>query len=51
MPDKPLKEHPECRETVESSYTFKQDLLDAGGITNLLQVIADFVNLNYTPKK
>lgn len=39
-------------ETVENSYTFKQDIKDVRGNTDLLlKVIADFVNQNYTPKK
>jgi hypothetical protein len=38
-------------ETVENSYTFKEDLKGHHTPDRLLKIIADFVNQNYTPKK
>jgi hypothetical protein len=47
----PLKEL--IFEKVEDSYTFKKDLekFNSTSTPELLAVIAEFVNQNYTPKK
>lgn len=51
MKNKPLLKD-ELFETVENSYTFKQDLKDAIHDFDLtLKIIATFVNQNYTPNK
>lgn len=44
-------------ETVENSYSFRQDLFNMLNVekdeelTKILDLIANFVNQNYTPKK
>ncbi len=38
-------------ETVENSWTFKEDLKNADSLEEKLKVVSDFVNQNYAPKK
>ncbi|HXP51666.1 MAG TPA: hypothetical protein VN922_17040 [Bacteroidia bacterium] len=46
--NQPLKEL--IFEKVEDSYTFKYDLKQFSTSPELIKLIAEFVNLNYTPK-